>query len=220
MSKEMTSNKTSNLPAHLQNVDANLGNENVSASDQSIPEIKLMQAMSGELKKTSPRYIPDAKLGDIAVGAITYEEIYVINLFYKKEYPIFDDNRTLIGNFATSKEANDYIANNGLNPSLNTVVETATHACLHTDKDGKVLGPAIMRMSSTKLRISNDWNSMLTQTNAPRFASIWKLTPVEQSNAKGSWYNYHIEQAGWADEETFNFAKDQYDSMVSAQKAA
>jgi hypothetical protein len=220
MSKEITAGGiTSNVPAYMNEQSSNLGNENVSASDQSVPEIKLMQAMSSELKKTHAKYIPGASLGDITVGTTSFESINVINLFYKKEYPIFDDNRSLIGNFDSAAAAEAHIAAEGLNPKVNSIVETATHALLHVDDNGKVLGPALMRMSSTKLRTSNDWNSAITKTNAPRFASIWKLTPVEQSNAKGSWYNYHIEHLGYPEEAVFNEAKSAYESIAPAKAA-
>lgn len=222
MSKtEITTGISSNVPAYVTEENTNLGNENVSSNDVSIPEIKLLQAMSGELKKTSAKYIPDAVPGKLAVGKQLLDEVYVINLYYKKEYPIFSDSYELLANFETQKEADDYMDVQGLDPTRNNVVETANHACLHVDENGKVLGPAIMRMSSTKLRVSNDWNSAITGTNAPRFASIWKLSPVEQSNAKGSWYNYQIDLIGYADEETFKFAQDQYESIATpASKAA
>ncbi|MBT4080662.1 MAG: hypothetical protein HOE82_08625 [Gammaproteobacteria bacterium] len=176
--------------------------------------------MSNELKKTHAKYIPDAKVGDITVGSDVFDEVFVTNLYYKKEYPIFDDNRGMVGNFKTRAAAEAYLAEQGLSTASNRIVETATHACLHVNAEGKALGPAIIRMSSTKLRVSNDWNAEITKTNVPRFASVWKLTPVEQSNAKGSWYNYSIENVGYPDEDTFNFAKAQYESIAPSSAAA
>lgn len=222
MSKtEMTAGNSSNVPAYLKDASASLGNENVSVGDTAIPEIKILHVMSGEMKKTSSKYIPDGKAGEIAVGKETFDEVYVINLFYEKEFPIFDDNFKLVAAFSSANEASDYISVQGLDPTRNKIVETAKHACLRVDENGKVLGPAIMRMSGSKIYSSNDWNGAIAATNAPRFASIWKLGTVEQSNAKGTWHNYTIDLQGYVDEPTFNFAKEQYESIVgSATKAA
>jgi len=220
MSKEMTAGVSSNLPAYMTEADANLGNENVSSSDVQVPRATLLQAMSPELKKTHSKYIPGAEAGKIAVGDQLYDSVNLMNLYYEKEWTIFDANRRFVATFGSQTEAQNYIEVNGLDPNQNRIVETAKHACLQVNDEGVVMGPVVVLMSSTKLRISQEWNTKIIQTNAPRFGSIWKLGVAEETNPKGTFYNFTIDFVGFPEsQETYEFAKTQYE-LVAPAKAA
>jgi hypothetical protein len=44
-----------------------------------------------------------------------------------------------------------------------------------------------------------------------RFACLWKITAIPQSNDKGSWHGIDLTYAGWTKEEDFKFAEAQYE---------
>ena len=73
-----------NLPAHAQRK-SDRGNEDVSTEDLQVPRLKLIQAISDELKKNNPLYNPKAEAGDL-LNSVTKqlfkmeEGLYVINL--------------------------------------------------------------------------------------------------------------------------------------------
>ena len=52
------------LPAHLAQ-DAGLGNENVGTDDLAIPRLDLIQQLSPQIDKSSPKYIEGAETGHI-----------------------------------------------------------------------------------------------------------------------------------------------------------
>ena len=220
MSKELSTNITTNMPDFLKSADASKGNENVSSTDVATPRLTLLQAMSPELKKSSPKHIPGAEEGKLAMDGKLYDNIKVINLFFEKEWTIFDGNRQFVSTHTSEKDAKSYLSVNGLDSNSNRIVETAKHACLHVDDNGNVLGPVAILMSSTKLRTSNKWNSDLMKSNAPRYATIWEITPVEETNPKGTYFNMKIDFVGYPSQEVYQMAESNSESLSALPAAA
>ena len=101
------------LPAHAQKK-SDRGNEDVNTEDLQVPRLKLIQAISDELKKNNPLYNPKAEAGDL-LNSVTKqlfkmeEGLYVINLRFVKRWNVWRDRKYkgggLCGSFETEAEA-------------------------------------------------------------------------------------------------------------------
>lgn len=220
-----TFDPNASVPAHIQTVSSSLGNENVSSNDLATPELKLMQALSPELKKTNPKFVDGATTGDI-INSVTgeiYEEVYLVTVSYTREFVVFKDRTVgggFVGAFTSSADAEKHVADVGLNPNEVNIVESLKHACIQLSDKGEIISPIQLVMTGSKVQVSNNWNSQIMQKGGPRFAGIWKLGVVEDSNSKGSWFNYTVDFAGWTSEAVFKEAQALYDSITPLREAA
>lgn len=220
--KEVSNAPNANLPAHLQNAQSGAGNENITSDDLELPRLKLLQAMSPECAEGGDMQIVGAKAG-MSVNTMSgelLEDIYCINVFFGREFPVFRD-RQMGGDGIpitvekTAEEAKAYITENGLSTDEFNVVETARHLLLVCDEEGNPLYEAIMLMSATRLRLSSQWNSKIVNTHMDRYANLWKLTPKRVTNTKGSWFTYEVELSNYASEAAFNQAHAMYNAVAS-----
>lgn len=210
----------SQLPAHLQS-GSGLGNENVDSAALSVPKLDIIQNMSPQKQKSSPKYIEGATEGKLydSLSNELYDQVFVVNLMFEMQYAVFvkrDLGGGLEGTFTSQAEAADHITSNGLDPNRYQIVETAIHKCLMLDENGNPKQPVILYMSSSKLRVSQDWNTQIALKNqgADRFATVWTLSAVEETNKKGQpYHNFKVEFAGFAGEELYEEAKKNYFGM-------
>lgn len=208
----------SKMPAYLDASD-NLGNENIGSEDVVLPRLDILQQMSAATAR-----VPNAKAGMLynTVTDELYDELYVLNLAYDKEYTVFKD-RSLGGGYhgaySSRSEAEQLI--DSLPGSRNdySINETGRHTLLIlkiTEEGAVPYQPAVMLLSNTKFYVSKEWNTQIKTIggNANRFATVWKLSTVKQSNIQGEWYNLHVEFAGWAPPELHEQAKVFYQNSI------
>lgn len=207
------------LPAYLaESQDKGLGNENVTANDQQLPRIQLLQQLSPQLEE-----VEGAKAG-LFFNTVTqelYTEFHAINLAFAKEYAVWRQRKKgggYNGAFDTPDAAQAHIESLPGQPEDYDIQETAKHALLILDPEtGKISQPAMMFLKSTGLNFSRNWNSQINNFNgdAPRFASIWTVGTSKQSNDSGTWYNPKILDNAWVpDEAMYESAKAFYNSIV------
>jgi hypothetical protein len=206
---------SSELPAHLQNtVGAGRGNEDMAATDLSIPRLKLLQRTNDETDPHHPKYIQGAEVGSFCntLTGKCYKELYVVSIKFKHQFQVWSDKRKFGGNYPSAAAAKEYIANQD-NPAEWTISETHTHLLLIKDAEtGQTdTTPVIMDFSNTKLKVSRDWNSQIVMKGGDRFAGLWKLGTVSMSNDKGSWVNITTEFVGWAQEDDYKAAEALYE---------
>ena len=221
MNKAITSfTPATTMPAHLQQ-GSGLGNENVTASDMTIPRLELIQQLSPQLMKKNAKYIEGAELGhmfDSLTGEL-FTSVFVINLYYETKYAVFKQRNLgggFEGNFDTAQDAMDHLVARSLDPKQYDIVETAIHKCLMLDENGNPKQPVLIYMSGSKMKISSQWNTQiqLEGKGADRFATVWTLSANEETNRAGQPYqNYKVTFAGFAGEALYNEAKKTYFSM-------
>lgn len=206
--------KTDAMPAHLtQNIgDANLGNEAVSAEDLPTPVLDILQPLSPQVDADDG--IPGAKAGMLCLTVTSelFNSVYAINLKYTKNFAVFRKRQRgggFHGNFNTKGEAEAKLAELPGSAADYDIVETANHIVLLLNEDGSVKQPALIRLKSTGLAISRQWNADLTTRNEghARFATVWTLSTEKRQNDKGTWYVLDATYAGWASEELYAEAK-------------
>jgi len=208
------------MPAHLKNSNS-LGNEQVSQNDIALPRLNVLQQLSPQVDESKSEFIDTAKPGLLhnSVTNEVYESVYVVNLYYTTNYALFTKRafgKGFFGTYDTEKQALDYIAAEGLTADQLDIVKTGNHYCLLLDAKGEPITPILLSLSSTKLKVSNNWNADIHMAGGDRFASVWELSTVRQSNAKGSWYNLHVDRKGWAAKDLYNSAKENYEALTAS----
>ena len=193
MSKSIVTFQSVNtLPSHLQ-IGSGLGNENVSASDMAIPTLALAQALSPEIKKSDSKYIKGLELGHIfnkLTGDI-YENVFVVNLRFDTGYTIFkkrEHGGGFEGNHESLAVAEQHLVNKTLNTEHYDIVETAVHTVAALDDTGQNPVVAKIYMSGANKKVSDAWNTAISGVGCDRFATVWILSSVEETNRMGQGY--------------------------------
>lgn len=214
---------TSKVPAHVKE-GSKLGNENVSSEHISVPRVKLLQKMNNEVDPNHSEYIDGAKEGDF-INTVTGENygssMYVVNVFFKEEYVVWrkrEEGGGLVGNFTTRTEAEQYLEDNALELDKHDITQTQIHTLLRLDDATQKVSdiPFLFDCASSKLKVSREWNTKIIKQGGDRFAYLWKMSSVPQSNAKGSWVNIDIEGVDWLKDDIYEGVKTFYETSIAS----
>ena len=226
------------LPAGLAEAfeaDSGVGFEEVTSSDLQIPFLRIIQALSPQLKKSDPAFIAGASQGDIfnTVTNKIWEAdagVSVLPVFFQMKFLEFvprsqgggfegelsadsNDVRTAV----RDKDSGMELLNNG-----NELVRTAQHYIKIVHEDGN-LENAIVDMKKTQLKKSRLWLSMMMMqkhngSTLPSFANTYRLKSVEDGNDKGSWGSWSIALEGQVPSlEAYKEAKELHGSISSGE---
>jgi hypothetical protein len=185
--------------------DAGLGFENVSANDVAIPYLKVLQALSPELRGVTK--VAGAEEGLIinTVTGVLMKEIRVIPCAFKKSYVEWTPREAgggLVKEWTEDKilektkknERNQDVLANG-----NLIVTTAYHYVLILSEGG--FERALIAMSSTQLKKSRRWlgQMMALQVKVgdksftpPPFSHSYHLGTGMETKDTNSWYGWLI----------------------------
>jgi hypothetical protein len=189
--------------------DAGMGFEEISKDDLQIPFLRILQALSPQLKKSDPSYIEAASQGDI-FNTVTHqiwdgdEGILVLPVHFQKKYLEFVP-RSQGGGFVRelSSDSNevrtavrDWDAGMTLLGNGNEVIETHQH-WIKIIHDSGFLETALIDMKKTQLPKSRNWNSVMMNqyhngTRMPPWCNTYLLRAVEDGNDKGSWHSWVV----------------------------
>ena len=214
------------------------------ADEMQIPFVRVLQAMSPQLKKREADYIEGAEQGDL-FNTVTKQlwkgedGITVIPCFQTVKYLEFIP-LDMGGGFQGEINATDPVLQRTerkgakeMLPNGNELVKSDQHYSLIVDEDG-MTQPVVIDMKSTQLKVSRLWKTTIAmqkikhpKTGAmvlpPLFATSWKFKTVEESNDKGTWFNYAIEKIGVLENRNRNLlleAKAFRDSVVAGEVKA
>lgn len=231
-------NGKSKLPKGIEEsfaADGALGLEEVTTSDLQIPFVRILQALSPQLKKSDPAYIEGASQGDI-FNTVTNkvwdadDGVMVLPVYYQMKFLEFvprPQGGGFVGELAADshdvrKAVRDKDAGLELLENGNELVRTAQHyvKILHEDGD---LENAIVDMKKTQLKKSRLWNTMMLMqkhngASVPSFAKTYRLTSVEDGNDKGDWHSWKISLEGTVSSlEAYNSAKELHGSITRGE---
>jgi len=190
------------------------GLENVTAEDMQIPFLRILQPLSPQLNKQDSKHIKGASGGDL-FNTVTgdfwdsEEGVNVIPCAYTMKYLEFQ-LRENGGGFMGELDPNspdirstERVGANEMLPSGNELVRSAQFLVLAFGEDG-VPHQMICDMKKTQMKIAKQWNTRRAglkiqhpqkgMFNPPMWAVPWRLTAVQESNDKGSWFNYAVAQ--------------------------
>lgn len=217
---------TGQVPDFLQQYGA-VGNESVGVEDIVIPRLGLIQSLSPEVDDSDPKYIEGAKPGDF-FNSLTREvyasPVSVVFVDRKKEYTVFKKRSAgggFRGSFNSEAEAKIAIQTGDDPVDQMEIIETATNFGLILNGDTgrwKVVSEIVIPMTSTKLKVDRQINSMIRLRGAARFASVFFLESTKEKNDKGTFYNIKATIGPWVSPNIAAAAKQMYDAIHSGDR--
>jgi hypothetical protein len=221
--KELAEVKKAPLPAQQEvlNIDDMVtdegqGLENIGAADMALPFLVVLQSGSPQVKKGDAK-IEGAVEGHIfnTVSQEVYdgdEGIYVVPCLYKKSFVEWKP-REAGGGFVAQYEDDSVLARTrkdtkgrDMLESGNLIVATAYHYVLLINVVNGDFSRAVIGMSSTQLKKSRRWNSIMTglrltksdgtKFTPPMFSHLYRLTTEAESNEYGNWCGWKVEISG------------------------
>jgi hypothetical protein len=219
MSKDQLATKTASTAVALSSSfadDASLGFENADRDSYALPFLQVLQSGSPQVKRSEGAYIKGAEEGmlyDTINGTIFDGDagISVVPVYFERsfnEWAPRESGGGYRGRHEVSaaelmrptrnEKGQDILANGNL------LVDTRNHYVLIIQ--GQSYTPAIISFSSTQIKKSKRWLTMMSSLKMPRadgslftpptFSHQYAITTVPESNDKGSWFGWKIENAG------------------------
>ena len=218
------------------------GLEEVTSEDVQIPFLRVLQALSPQIKKSDPAYIKGSEQGGI-FNTVTKkfwngdDGVIVIPTYFQKKLLEFvprSEGGGFVGEI-NPKNLPKIVKENGMEmlENGNELVRTAQHYVKIVHDDG-TLENAIVDMKKTQLKKSREWVSIMGMFKYPKEAgqnlvgktmdswyNMFRLTTVEESNDKGSWYTWKIVHEKQVDKiEYVNESKSLHSSLSSGELTA
>ena len=212
------------LQTNLFEADASQGAQNISQEDLALPFLKILGQLSPEVNKRDGKYVEGAEPGKI-INTVTndfYDTIDVIPCHYKRQYIEWQDRGASSGAPVAIHEADSDIISQTTRgkdykdrlPNGNYLDNTANHFVLVLGKNPQT---ALISMKSTQLKVSRKWNSMMMGIKLqgknglftpPTYSHIYKLSTVQMSNDKGTWFGWDVSKVGPVnDKSSYEMAK-------------
>tara|TARA_R110000751_G_scaffold59094_3_gene124301 strand:- start:2939 stop:3751 length:813 start_codon:yes stop_codon:yes gene_type:complete len=192
---------------------ANSGLENVKARDVKLPIIKLLTSNSPALNESDAKYNENAKPGDIfnEVSNTVYkgkEGMLVVPCLYVNTFNEWADRGDSAGrpvaihsDPSIMKTTQRDAEGKDRTESGTYIENTGNHFVYILDEDYNPVENAMIAMKSTQKKKSRLWNSMMMSKRLqgkngfftpPTWASVYRLTTIQESNSKGTWYGWTI----------------------------
>jgi hypothetical protein len=221
---QVAEKKEGALQTNLFEADANQGAQNISQEDLALPFLKILGQLSPEVNKRDGKYVEGAEPGKI-INTVTndlYDTIDIIPCHYKRQYIEWQDRGASSGAPVAIHEADSDIISQTTRgkdykdrlPNGNYLDNTANHFVLVLGKNPQT---ALISMKSTQLKVSRKWNSMMMGIKLqgknglftpPTYSHIYKLSTVQMSNDKGTWFGWDVSKVGPVnDKSSYEMAK-------------
>ena len=209
---QVTEKKNGALATFDMEADAAQGAQNISQEDLALPFLKILGQLSPEVNKTHGKYVEGAEPGKI-INTVTntlYDSLSVIPCHYKRQYIEWQDRGQSTGAPVAMHDADSDIVSQTTRgkdykdrlPNGNYLDNTASHFVLTLDDNPQT---ALISMKSTQLKVSRKWNSMMMGLKLqgknglftpPTYSHIYKLSTVQMSNDKGTWFGWDVSKVG------------------------
>ena len=212
--------------------DANTSISNMDTDDYALPFLRVLGQLSPECNKRDAKYVDGAEPGMIfnTVTKQLYDGeggVNIIPCYYKREYVEWSDR----GEGTSAPVAIHSVASGIINdatrgadykdrlPNGNYLENTASYFVMLPD-----MQQALITMKSTQLKVSRSWNSMMNSIKLQgknglftpaAYSHVYKLSTVQQSNDKGTWFGWNIEKVGPVQDKNLYEAAKQFASSVT-----
>lgn len=190
---------------------AGAGFENVGANDVLVPRLTILQALSPQLKRNKPEFIPEAKAGDmcdVASGKLFPDGLLFLPVSYNKVYLEWaprESNKGLVAIHQTAEILEQCKRDDKNRPYTkegNLVQETAQFFGFNLSDNAQ---RCFIAMAATQLKRARKWMHLATSEKLrradgstftpPFFYRSYKLTAGEESNNQGDWFTWLIERS-------------------------
>lgn len=220
------------LPAYLQNQQQSRGSEAVSTDDLVIPRLEIVQALSPARKRTEPEYIDGAEEGDL-FNTVTRElygdHVWIVPVLFRKDWNVWLNRKKhgnepgFLGSFPTLEQAEARKAEaedseQYAGKEIEVIETPVNFSLLIHPVTGKVEEIAVS-MARTKYKVARKWNSLIRLAGGDRFSRVYKITTVEEKNAKGdSYLNFAVQNHGFPAEKLYRRAEALYNEITSGAR--
>lgn len=206
-----------NLPVNAATLDAlasvaGQGLESVRREDIILPRFSILQALSPQVNRRESEYIEGAEQGQIvnvATGEL-FDALTVIPVAYQRRHIEWRPRKAgggLVNDYGTDESilTQCKVQEKGpaITPAGNELVVTGTWYVLHVSPDG-AMSQAFIPMSSTQLKASRKWMTLVTSDRVqhptkgwfqpPIYFRSYNLTTVPESNDQGNWFGWRVER--------------------------
>jgi len=169
---QVAEKKEGALAVNMFEADAQQGAQNISQEDLALPFLKILGQLSPEVNKRDGKYVEGAEPGKI-INTVTnalYDSIEVVPCHYKRQYIEWADRGTSTGAPVAIHEADS------------DIVSQTTRGKDYKDRlpNGNYL--------------DNTANHFLF--TPPTYSHIYKLSTVQMSNDKGTWFGWDVSKVG------------------------
>lgn len=232
-SKAVTKKEDAALPISLEEMEgfSGQGFEDTDKDSYAIPFLRVLQSTSPQVDEEGPAYVEGAKPGmllNTVTDTLFGKEIKAIPIHYSRDFVEWKPDR---GGFVKSHGNNPAILdriveiddkNNSFLDNGNIIQDTRNHFLLLADQPE--LGPIILSLTSTGVKHSKKWMSLMSALRlpgstkqAPMFAGVWNIQTVRNTNDDGTWYQIGdktttaVNFDGWVD-------KVQLDAALAARE--
>lgn len=215
--------------------DEGRGSEEVTIQDVTIPRLQMVQDLSPQRKKNQAEYIEGCEEGMLfnsVTNQLYTEPVLFVPVYFRMEWLIWkhrDAGGGLQGVYATQAEA---VAAAGEHPLAGQttdkgepvieVQDTAQHFGLLLDPNSPAEDPRateiVVSMSKSQLKPSRQFNSQIRIAGGDRWERYYRFSAVEVDGAKGTYYNWKVEQLGFVSEAVYAQAEALYESVISGQR--
>ena len=214
--------KAESLPANVMDdlfASAGQGVENLGVEDIQIPFMRILQPLSPQLIKQDAKFIKGASAGDI-FNTVTGqywdadEGVTIIPCAYEikfLEFQLRESGGGFLGEIDPNSQDVRKAQRNGpheMLPSGNELVRVAQFLVVAVGADG-VTQQMILDMKKTQMKVAKQWNTRRAGMKImhpekglftpPMWATVWNIKTVQESNDKGSWFNYNISSLDMSD---------------------
>ena len=193
---------------------AGQGTENITARDMKLPILKLLSSNSPVLNPQDAKYNEKAKVGDIYNEVTSSihrgkDGMLVVPCLYVNTFNEWADRGDSPGRpinihtdpqiLSTTSRGDD---GRDRLPNGNYVEDTGNHFVYILNEEYVPIESALITMKSTQKKKSKLWNAQMASKriqgskgffNPPSWATIYRLTTVQESNNKGNWPGWAIE---------------------------
>lgn len=192
----------------------NKGSEDVGAKDMILPRVDVLQALSPQIKKSDPAYIPGAEQGMVfntVTGELYGNSVTFVPILFRKEYVVWRLRKAgggFVGAFRTVEEAEMH--RKALQtPDDHETVESHQHFVLLMTNHGPE--EAVFSMTKSKLKVSRALNTLVQIAGVDRFAKAYKLDAVETSSDKGDFWTFKVHPVGFVSKELYERGQGLYE---------
>jgi len=173
------------------------GFEGTSSETFKTPFLKILQALSPELKKSDPKYIEGAEQGMFCNSATQelYESINIIVLKVEHSLITWKPNRGgFVGRCNKSNEDKIVSKQEGVqkwDQDGNDVMDTIEFFCMNADDPSDIF---VLSLSAASFKHARSFATRLRMLKANgkavnvSWAGVWCIHTIEEKNDKGSWY--------------------------------
>lgn len=216
------------------------GFEDADKDAYAIPFLRILQTNSPQCNEDEEAYIKGSKPGMIfntITGELYGKSVRIIAIHYGRSFIEWAPNR---GGFIKDHGKDPIILervsfiddkNNSVLDNGNIIQDTRNHFILLADHLEQ--GPIIMSMSSTAIKHSRKFMTLMSNLRlpngagrAPMFAGVWNASTIMNENDQGKWYGFGdksktcIEFEGWVSKDQLNAALSARDLITSGEAKA